>query len=156
MFLNCLIHAILYFTTYQQYCNAHFSKFIWKGFFYKICKNICFQIFFFLFFILSIFGQRPRQGTKSCRMGSNSVCPYVRTSVRASVPPLADPQTLLAGPQTPPAGPQTLPASPQTPPAGPQTLPAGPQTPSAGLQTPPAGLQTPSAGPQTPQLPLRV
>ena len=40
-------------------------------------------------------------------------------SVRPSVPPLAGPQTLLAGPQTPPAGPQTLLAGPQTPPASP-------------------------------------
>ena len=75
-----------------------------------------------------VVGQRLRQGTKSCRIGRNSV----RPSVRPSVPPLASPQTLLAGPQTPPAGPQTLLAGPQTLPASPQTPPAGPQTPPAG------------------------
>ena len=56
-------------------------------------------------------GQRPREGTKSCRMGRNSVRPSIRTSV---LPPLAGPHTLLACPQTPPAGPQTLLAGPQT------------------------------------------
>ena len=40
--------------------------------------------------VAAVFGQRPRQGTKSCRMGRNSV----RTYIRPSVPPLA----LLAGP----------------------------------------------------------
>ena len=53
-------------------------------------------------------GQRPQQGTKSCRMGRNSVRPSARPSVR---PPLAGPQTLLADPQTLLAGPQTLRAS---------------------------------------------
>ena len=33
-------------------------------------------------------GQRPRQGTKSCRMGRNSRRPYVRPSVCPSVCPL--------------------------------------------------------------------
>ena len=57
----------------------------------------------------NVAGQRPRQGTKSCRMGRNSVRPSVRTSIRPSIrPPLAGPQTLLAGPQTLLAGPQTL------------------------------------------------
>ena len=37
------------------------------------------------------FGQRPRQGTKSCRMGRNSVRLYVRTSVRPSVRPSVPP-----------------------------------------------------------------
>ena len=32
-----------------------------------------------LFFLL---GQRPRQGTKSCSMGRNSICQYVRPSIR--------------------------------------------------------------------------
>ena len=80
--------------------------------------------------VFLLFGQRPQQGTKSCRMGRNSV----RPSVRPYVLPLAGPQTLLVGPQTPPAGPQTLLAGPQTPPASPQTPPAGPQTPPAGPQ----------------------
>ena len=33
-----------------------------------------------------VFGQRPRQGTKSCRMGRNSVHMSVCRSVRASIP----------------------------------------------------------------------
>ena len=37
----------------------------------------------------AVFGQRPRQGTKSCRMGRNSVHP----SVRLFVPPVASPKT---------------------------------------------------------------
>ena len=41
-------------------------------------------------------GQRPQQGTKSCRMGRNSVHPYVH------------PPHLLTGPQAPLAGPLTL------------------------------------------------
>ena len=54
-------------------------------------------------------GQRPRQGTKSCRMGRNSVRLSARPSIRPSIrPPLASPQTLLADPQTLLAGPQTL------------------------------------------------
>ena len=61
--------------------------------------------------VLGVFGQRPRQGTKSCRMGRNSVRTSIRPSVRPSVPPLAGPQTLLADPQTLLAGPQTLRAS---------------------------------------------
>merc|ERR1712035_123638 len=58
-------------------------------------------------------------------MGRNSVCPFVRSSVRPSVPPLAGPQTLPASPQTPPAGPQTPPAGLQTPLAGPRGLTDG-------------------------------
>ena len=34
-------------------------------------------------------GQRPRQGTKSCRMGRNSVHPYVRTSIHPFICPLS-------------------------------------------------------------------
>ena len=51
--------------------------------------------------------QRPQQGTKSCRMGSNFIRLSVRLSVRLSIllwlalrPLLADSQTLMAGPQT--------------------------------------------------------
>ena len=55
-----------------------------------------------------LFGQRPQQGTKSCKMGRNSVCLSIRPSIR---PPLAGPQTLLAGLQTLLTGPQTLRAS---------------------------------------------
>ena len=41
--------------------------------------------------IFYIFGQRPRQGTKSCRIGRNSVRPFVRPSVRSPVRPSARP-----------------------------------------------------------------
>ena len=53
-----------------------------------------------------VFGQRPQQGTKSCRLGRNSVCMSDHLSIHPP-PPLAGPQTLLAGPQTMLAGPRT-------------------------------------------------
>ena len=89
-----------------------------------------------------VFGQRPRQGTKSCRMGRNSVRPSIRPSICPSVPPLACLKTLLAGPQTLLAGPQAPPASPQTPPAGLQTPLAGPQ----GLRASQQGLRVSQQG----------
>ena len=57
---------------------------------------------------LDLFGQRPRQGTKS-------VCMYDPPSL------LAGPQALLAGPQAPLAGPQAPLKGPQAPLAGPHT-----------------------------------
>jgi len=90
---------------------------------------------FFLFLSLSFFGQRPRQGTESCRMG------------RA---PLAGPLAPLAGPRASLAGPQAPLASPLAPLAGPQTPLAGPQAPLVGPHTLPTGSQAPLAGPQNP------
>ena len=80
-------------------------------------------------------GQRPRQGTKSCRMERNSVRPFVCPSIH------------LAGPQTPPAGSQTLPDRPQTPPAGPSILSAGSQAPTAIPLTPSSWPSNPSSWP---------
>ena len=65
--------------------------------------------------IPSLFGQRPRQGTKSCRMGRNSVRTYVRTSVHPYVhTSVRPPQGLLAGPQVPLVGLQTQKADGRT------------------------------------------
>ena len=61
------------------------------------------------------FGQRPQQGTKSCRM---SVCPSVHPSVLLSLHP-SPPLRLLSGPQAPLAGPQATLKGPQTPLTGP-------------------------------------
>ena len=69
-------------------CDSHSFSSPWSA----KEKRARFFCFLFLFF-----GQRPREGTKSYRMGRNSVRPSIRLPVR---PPLADPQTLLAGPQT--------------------------------------------------------
>ena len=75
-----------------------------------------------------LFGQRPREGTKSCRMGRNFVRTSIRTYVRTYVRPpgyLSDPSVWpsepSAGLQIPLAGPQIPLAAPQTPLAGPQT-----------------------------------
>ena len=67
-------------------------------------------------------GQQPREGTKSCRMGKNSVHESIRLFVHPYVPPLASPQTSLAAPQTPLAGPMTPLIGPMTPLASPQPL----------------------------------
>ena len=87
---------------------------------------------------IPLFGQRPRQGTKSCRMGRNPVLTSVCTCVHMSVPPallalLAGPQASLVGLWTPLAGPQAPIAGPQAPLAGPQSALTGPQAPLGGL-----------------------
>ena len=48
----------------------------------------------------SVFGQWPREGTKSCRIGRNYACTFVRLFVHLSVSlfTLAGPQTLLGSP----------------------------------------------------------
>ena len=76
----------------------------------------------FLRELVPFLGSSPNSGQSPVEWGEIPfVCP--------SIPPLAGPQTLLAGPQTPQTGPQILLACPHTPTAGPQTLPACPQNP---------------------------
>ena len=56
------------------------------------------------------FGQRPQQGSKSCRMGRNSIRLYVHPSVRPPSDPTGGPSDPAGGPSAPLAGPQTPPA----------------------------------------------
>ena len=67
-------------------------------------------------------GQRPRQGTKSCRMGRNSVRPSVRPSARPSIRP---PPAGLQGLKGQPAGSEGQPAGSEGQPAGSEGQPEG-------------------------------
>ena len=100
-----------------------------------------------------VLGQRPREGTKSCRMVRSSVCPtgrpYVPSLAGPQTPPTA-PKTTLYGPQTPLTAPQTPLSDPQSPPAcidpfwtsDPSSWPSDPSTAPVGPRTPPASPPT--------------
>ena len=61
-------------------------------------------------------GQRPQQGTKSCRMGRNSVRPYIRPSIHLSV-------VQLLGSEGLPQGSRGRPEGSRGPPKGSEGLP---------------------------------
>ena len=102
------------------------------------------------------FRQGPRQVTKSCRLGRNSVHMSIHTCPRGLPVRPSGPSDKPSGPSVRLSGPQARLASPQAPLSGPQALLAGPKAPLAGPKAPLAGLRplwlglTLLAGPQTP------
>ena len=70
----------------------------------------------------TLFGQRPLQGTKSCRMGRNSVC----TSIRPSPPSPPGPPGRPSGPAGRPSGPAGRPSGPSDRPSSPSSRPPSP------------------------------
>ena len=70
-----------------------------------------------------VYGQQPRQGTKSCRMGRNSVRPSVRSSVHLSPP---RPPGRPSGPSGRPSGPSGKSTGPSGKPSDPFDRPPSP------------------------------
>ena len=96
--------------------------------------------FFALLKSQKVAGQRPQQGTKSCRMGRNSVCPYVHPPVRplfgwSNRPQSKGSECQLEGYQGLPEGSEGLPVGSEILPEGSEGLTEGSEGLSDGFGT---------------------